>query len=143
MTTSLRELLQGIYDQQGKLTPALVVQTARDPEHPLHERFEWDDSVAAEKWRLEQGHQLITTCRLTYRGSKGESKEVRSFHAFRSPDGGYQYEPGEKVARDGMLSQLLKKEMERDWKTLKRRYEQWDEFRQMVIGDLDGEAKAA
>jgi len=137
VTTNLREQLQSIYDQHGTLTPALVVTEARDDAHPLHSRFEWDDQVAGEKWRQEQAHDLICSVKVTYRDAKGQPQEVRSFHAFRAPEGGHRYEPAEKVAQDEMLSKILKADMERDWKTLKKRYEQWDEFRQMVIGDLD------
>ncbi len=43
----------------GKLTPASVVSDASDPASPLHSCFEWDDSVAAHKYRLEQARVLI------------------------------------------------------------------------------------
>jgi len=43
----------------GLLTPAAVVTAARDLESPLHESFEWDDSEAAERYRLWQARQLI------------------------------------------------------------------------------------
>lgn len=43
----------------GKLTAEDVVEAAKDEDSPLHEHFEWDEGVAAAKWRLEQGRQLI------------------------------------------------------------------------------------
>lgn len=46
-------------ERSGKLTPEEVVSTAQNPEHPLHPYFDWDDSVAASKWRLEQARGLI------------------------------------------------------------------------------------
>lgn len=54
----LRELLLEI-ESRGRLTAKKVVDAARDPHHPLHVRFEWDDSVGGEKWRLQQARQLI------------------------------------------------------------------------------------
>jgi hypothetical protein len=39
--------------ERGGFTPADVLAEARDPGSPLHRFFEWDDTVAAEKHRLQ------------------------------------------------------------------------------------------
>ncbi len=41
------------------LTAELVLDQARDKNSLLHGFFEWDDSVAAEKYRVEQAQSLI------------------------------------------------------------------------------------
>lgn len=41
------------------LVPREIVARASDPSHPLHDRFEWDDSVAADAWRTDQARTLI------------------------------------------------------------------------------------
>lgn len=43
----------------GVLTPDAVVEAAKDPLHPLHGRFEWDDAKAAHQHRLWQARVLI------------------------------------------------------------------------------------
>jgi hypothetical protein len=43
----------------GRLTPDQVVKDARKETSPLHGEFEWDDSVAAHKYRIEQARDLI------------------------------------------------------------------------------------
>ena len=43
----------------GVLTPEAVVKAARPKSSVLHSRFEWDDSDAAEKYRLWQARQLM------------------------------------------------------------------------------------
>lgn len=48
----------------GRLAPADVVEAARNPESPLHSHFTWDDSEAAEKYRLMQARTLIRTVKL-------------------------------------------------------------------------------
>lgn len=45
----------------GRLTPDQVVADARKPTSPLHDEFEWDDSKAAQKYRLEQARGLIAS----------------------------------------------------------------------------------
>jgi hypothetical protein len=46
----------------GTLTPAAVVDAARGESNPLHHRFCWDDTRAAELYRLEQARHLIRVC---------------------------------------------------------------------------------
>lgn len=43
----------------GKITPDQVVEAARDPASPLHDSFEWDDTVAAIAHRQDQARTLI------------------------------------------------------------------------------------
>ncbi len=45
--------------QSQPLTPEAVVHTATDPEHVLHDHFEWDDGIAGHKHRMWQARQLI------------------------------------------------------------------------------------
>lgn len=50
---NLRDSLQAIYDKNGRLTPQLVVNAAKNPKSALHSRFEWDDTKAAARYRRE------------------------------------------------------------------------------------------
>lgn len=40
------------------ITPELLLDTAKRKTSPLHSLFDWDDSVAAEKWRTHQARKL-------------------------------------------------------------------------------------
>ncbi len=135
---NLREHLQSIYDKHGTLTPAIVLDEARDEAHPLHSRFEWDDSTAAEQWRRSQAQELIRSVKVVYREAtdKDPARSVRAFHAVRREDG-HVYEPVSKVVEDPFTKRLLMADMEREWKALKRRYEQFAEFADMVRQDLE------
>lgn len=143
MSSDLRRLLQDIYDRHGKLTPELVREEARPVDSPLHDRFEWDDTAAAEAHRLEQAHRLIRSVRVVYRSAEhDEDRSVRAFHAVRGPQG-HVYEPLERVTNDPFLSRLVLNDMERQWRELRRRYEHFEEFWAMVRGDADGRNEAA
>jgi len=52
---------------KGRLTPDAVKHAARDPDHPLHSHFTWDDGEAAEKWRTEEARRLIRSVRYVVR----------------------------------------------------------------------------
>lgn len=134
---SLRDQLQSIYDEHGKLTPQLVLDEARRPEHPLHDRFDWNDATAGEAWRHEQAHRLIRSVRVVYKPATAtdRAKDMRAFHAVRgegSENGGYVYEPAEEIVRDEFKTKLLLQQMEREWTTLRRRYEEFQEFWELV-----------
>jgi hypothetical protein len=43
----------------GLLDPVKVVDYARDPFTLLHKKFQWDDSIAAEKYRIWQARMII------------------------------------------------------------------------------------
>jgi hypothetical protein len=51
-------------DEDGLIQPPAVVEAARDPQSPLHQFFEWDDTEAAAQYRLEQARKLITRVRI-------------------------------------------------------------------------------
>jgi hypothetical protein len=141
VSAALRAVLIGIRQQHGNtLTPEIVVEVARDPEHPLHSRFEWDDSVAAEAYRREQAHELIRTAKVVYERAdeSGPPRLTRAFVAIPTADG-HVYDPVEEVAEDPIRRQIALNDMERAWKDLFRRYKEFEEFTAMIHRDL-GEA---
>lgn len=94
----------------GILHPADVVEAARPPESPLHGEFEWDDSVAAEKWRIEQAREMI---RVTVVYEPRNEREIKAFVVLerdRVEGGGYRYVPAllrTTTGRDDLLSVAL------------------------------------
>lgn len=74
----------------GKLMPADVVESARPKSSPLHSRFEWDNTEAAERYRLWQARQLISVT-VEYLGS-GEQASLEKVFVSLTTDrdrGGY------------------------------------------------------
>lgn len=54
---------QKLEKKEGALTSQNVLESARSEKSPIHSLFEWDDTKAAEQYRLKQAAQLI--CNLT------------------------------------------------------------------------------
>lgn len=136
----LRSHLLAIREQYGKLTPQCVVDEARDPAHPLHSRFEWDDSVAGEMYRRQQASGLIRSARVTYQEAdeSGPEKSVRAFVSIAN-DTEHAYEPVEEVAQDPFKRQLALNMMQREWKALYNRYREFEGFLDMVRQDVFAE----
>ena len=58
---ALAELERIRQENGGILKAEAVVESASDITSPLHDQFQWDDTKAAEEWRLQQARQLIRT----------------------------------------------------------------------------------
>lgn len=135
MTTDLLAELQSVRDQHGALTPELVVDTARDPHHPLHSRFEWDDRIAGEKHRIEQAGQLLRVVKLPPDPSR--PTDLRAFVAVKGKDTHRaDYIPTGEAMQDGLLRQIVLRDMEREWRSMQRRYDHMAEFAAMVTRDI-------
>ena len=76
--------------EENNLSPESVLEKARDENSPLHNLFEWDDSVAAEKYRLNQARQIIQQIVIVKDHPNAESRMIRSFVTTSKNDGSYQ-----------------------------------------------------
>lgn len=148
---SAQEVLQGIYDEHGELTPDLVVEVATDPGHPLHSRFVWDDTEAARRYRLVQASGLIRSVTVQVsRSDDAAPVRVRAFVADHEmgqaaapesdPPTSGRYRPVSEVVASDVLRTAWFRSLARDWQALKRRAGASQEFAAMVLDDLRGEA---
>lgn len=139
--SSLRRSLQTIYDTHGKLTPRLVVERARDPQHELHGSFEWDDSIAGEQYRLVQARRLIRAVRVTYRVGDEEHGVRRYMSIERVDPPDRVYEDVDDVLLDPLKRQIVLRQMERDFLIFKRRYAHLREYAELLQREAnEGEA---
>lgn len=86
-----RELTR-ILEEKGVLSPAVIVDEARDEASPLHPFFEWRDDVAAEKYRQSQAMAMILATKMVCELMSTDNKQptvkttksslVRSFLPF-------------------------------------------------------------
>ena len=76
----------------GKVSPRDVIEFARDPETALHSRFDWDDTTAAEKWRVAQARRVLRVYVTVTIPDRSDPVRVRAFVALpsdRGEEGGY------------------------------------------------------
>lgn len=97
--------------------PEDVLEIARNPDTELHKCFEWNDSVAAEKYRLSQARHILTI--LVYKPEKQDTPPLRVYHL----DGvTKKYEPVKKfiVNEDSYKALLMQAKSELE--ALRRKY---------------------
>lgn len=81
------EHFEQLEKQQGCITPKIVLESARSENSVIHECFEWNDGVAAEKYRESQAGLLIRN--LTVKiitPEKEQSEPVRAYVNIRQTD---------------------------------------------------------
>lgn len=129
MNEQVNAELQRIYDAHGLLMPDVVVKEAQDPASPLHDRFTWDDSEAAAKWRREEAGLLIRKARIVVTRDPETTTKVRAFvSVLHGGDRGYM--PTKRALtehRDQVIEQAL-----RDLEAMRRRYENLVDFDEVL-----------
>lgn len=90
-------------------TPEDVVTAAEDENSELHKCFEWDDSIAAEKYRLQQANRLIANLVVVV---EREEKEPTEFRLYQSNGRTKGFSKSTVIARDvDRYAELLKRAM--------------------------------
>lgn len=131
MSTAI--VLDRLANEHGHLTPELVVDAARPVDSPIHDLFEWDDSVAGERWRREQARHLIIQCRVTVQTSEDQRVTIRRYTALpinEDPHQPHRYVPTEDALRTDrdLVIQQAKTELDR----LRRKYEALVDFDEVL-----------
>lgn len=73
------EHLSKLKDQYGEVTGETFLESARDERSEMHKLFDWDDTKAAEKWRVHQARTIICSIRVTIEEREEEPLVVRAF----------------------------------------------------------------
>lgn len=123
-----RELTDIANHNNGLLDPHDVVEAARSPKSHLHDHFEWDDTLAAEGFRIVQARGLIQKIKLTVLREEGGDRRVnvhvvrehQSLHQDRKTGGGYR-QIGTILSDKELAQQLLDEALE-DLRALQKKY---------------------
>ena len=79
-TAVVEKVLSDMVNAHGSITPQMLVEEARNESHALHHYFEWDDALAADKYRLRQATEMILAtkfvCMLVERENEDKVKKA-------------------------------------------------------------------
>lgn len=73
------EVMEMIEKRDGVLTKEAFLDESRPENSPTHKLFEWDDTIAAEKFRLEQSRIAIQDIVVTVITKADEPQKVHAF----------------------------------------------------------------
>ena len=109
-------------------SPQDILEMGRNPETELHKCFEWDDTAAAEKYRLQQARNIV--CNLVIKETEDQEENripVRMFYKTNASDG---YKATSFILRNpDEYAELLKRAF-RELSSFKRKYS--------ALAELDG-----
>lgn len=120
-----------------KATPDQILDKARDPGSELHKCFEWDDSIAAEKYRLFQARKVV--CHLVIRETIQDKKPpIRFMLQTKNGDG---YQPTQIIYRNPDKYQALLQSVLRDLVAIRDKYSNLSELDGVFL-EIDKVARA-
>lgn len=110
--------------EEGRLTPKNVVNEARPEESPLHPEFEWDDAIAAEKWREKQA-QLLIAHTIMIDEEQPNAEPSRAFYVTVEKS---HYEPIQVILKDEAKRSVLLENAKRELISFKKKYKTLNEL---------------
>ena len=75
-------VMEEIESRNGAVTSELFLEASRAEDSPTHGVFEWNDGVAAEKYRLHQAARTICAVRVVVHSDPGMGAVVKPQRAF-------------------------------------------------------------
>jgi hypothetical protein len=116
-------LMEITEENSGRLRPDDVVEDARDPRSPMHPHFEWDNTVAADKYRLNQAREIIRI--IVREDDEGEDDQPRrAFINVNSGDDGRSYRTVDEVMQSHDLQVAVMAQALRDLQSWQHRYQE-------------------
>lgn len=118
------------------LTPENVVDVARDEKNVMHDMFEWDDSIAGEKYRKTQASRILSAIQVKIIVDNEPNKQVRAFVTTKRNSN---FKPIEKVVKNVDQYALLLDKAYRELNYIKIKYENLKEIQELLenIPQLD------
>lgn len=126
---------QKCYDECQTLkevTPESVLDKAKNAKTELHKCFEWDDSVAGEKYRLIQARQIIQHF-VIVTSEKEDTPRIRSYQITTTTN---KYEPTKVFLQKPDEYTALLERAKNELEAFKQRYKMLSELEE-IFEDID------
>ena len=121
------EHLESLERKHGAITPRLIVNDARPTSALLHNCFEWNESVAAEKYRESQASYMLRNLVTVSVAQSQEQSEIRAFVNVVTDDDSKYVSVSTAMGDDDMRKQVLKNALS-ELAAFKKKYGQLSEL---------------
>lgn len=108
-----------------------IVDVARNPETELHKCFEWDDNIAAEKYRLTQAQLVVRNLVVIRDNPDGSAEKTNLRVIVNTGERKNVYKPLRLVMRDHDEYERLLEEARGELKRFKKKYEMLSELEEI------------
>lgn len=103
----------------SEITPENVLDKARDDSTELHKCFEWDNSIAGEKYRLIQARDVIRHFVIEYKKDEEEPQKIRTYQISTTTN---QYKPTRVILQNPDEYSALLERAKDELRDIQRRY---------------------
>ena len=116
--------MERIEKKHGMVTPKILLDESRRKGAKLHSLFEWDDTIAAENYRLKQAQNIIHNLTIIVEGAQEKPLQVAAFvnvstgvkGEYINVQNAFTYEETRQIVLDRALRELA--EFQRKYKNL-------------------------
>lgn len=78
------EAIEELRDDNGEVTPEVLVDAARPKRSFFHKSFNWEDVDCAERYRLEQARYILRSVQVVVEVPEGSTRKIRAFTSVSS-----------------------------------------------------------
>lgn len=108
-------------ESKEELTRESVLKFAKNKKSELHKCFEWDDSIAGEKYRLYQASNILTSISIVY--EEEPKRTTRMYVSIKNTENQRKYKNIVSVLENDEEYQQILDKAERDFVSYKDKYQ--------------------
>lgn len=125
------KVLTELAESEGGLTPKSLLDASRDVSAPLHNEFEWNDGIAAEKYREYQAQKIIQNVYIRY--STDEEEREQQERAFvPTPEQKSVYVTLKSALTNDQWKAHLMEDAQRDMRAFAAKYRRLTELQDLI-----------
>lgn len=125
-------VVEHLEETEGAVTRYNFLEFSTPEDSPTHSLFEWDDTVAAHKYRLKQSTIIISNLRIAYTNKRKESVLVRAFVNVSEPKQKPMYESVERALSDDRKREVILAKLQAELDSLVMRNKHITELADML-----------
>ena len=110
------------------VSPAQIVEYAKNPDTELNKCFTWNDAEAASKYRIYEARQVV--CNLIVHKENGDKQEPTPIRLFHKIENGH-YKPLTLIVQNEDEYESLLRQCKEALQSLKRKYSSLSEYQEI------------
>lgn len=125
--TKCADEIMEICEELESATPRQILEKAKDSNTELHKCFTWDDSEAAEKWRIEEAKAVVRNLKIVEQ-EPGKEPEVTQIRVFYKTDNQSGYKPCRMILKKTDEYKMLLERCRSELLAIKKKFENLSEY---------------
>lgn len=128
-------VMEKIESRDGQVTKEALLDEARPEESPMHPAFEWNDGIAAEKYRLVQARHIINELVVTIeRSGDNDHKNAPAFvNVVLGKENNAKYRSIETAINDDEMRKAVLKNALVELKQFEKKYRLYNELSKVFV----------